>query len=192
MKSILPSLLTGSLLLSAAMAGETGPSTGAVAKDVPLGHPDFYPSPDRPLGWRGDGSGAWPGATLTLSTKAGANNVVWRAPMPGPSFSQPLVIGEKVITQADPNWLVCVNVHDGKILWQTEIDHTLTMEPEMREKARKEKAYITELRREFGRYWQGVTILCRDLKKAGIDPGHIFVQKKKGRNWQIGERAGKR
>jgi hypothetical protein len=38
MKSILPGLLTGSLLLSAAMVGETGPSTGAVAKDVPLGY----------------------------------------------------------------------------------------------------------------------------------------------------------
>jgi outer membrane protein assembly factor BamB len=123
LKSIVFSLLTGSLLLSAAMAGETGPSTGAVAKAVPLGHKDFYPSPQRPLGWRGDGSGAWPGATLTLSTTNGATNLVWRAPMPGPSFSQPLVIGEKVITQADPNWLVCVNVHDGKILWQTEIDH---------------------------------------------------------------------
>ena len=187
MKSIVFSLLTGSLLLSAAMAGETNPSTGAVAKDVPFGHPDFYPSPDRPLGWRGDGTGAWPGATLTLSTAKGARNVVWRAPMPGPSFSQPLVIGEKVITQADPNWLVCVNVHDGKILWKTEIDHTLTMEPEMREKARKEKAYIAELRREFGRYWQGVTILWKDLKKAGIDPDHVFVQKKRGRNWRIGE-----
>ena len=38
MKSILHSLLTVSLLLSATMAGETGPSTGAVIKDVPLGH----------------------------------------------------------------------------------------------------------------------------------------------------------
>ena len=38
MNSILPSLFTVSLLLSVAMAGETGPSTGAVAKDVPLGH----------------------------------------------------------------------------------------------------------------------------------------------------------
>ena len=63
MKSILPGLLTGSLLLSAAMAGETGPSTGAVAKDVPLGHKDFYPSPQRPVGFRGGGNGCFPGAT---------------------------------------------------------------------------------------------------------------------------------
>ena len=50
MKPALLSMLTSSLLLSAAMAGETGPSS------IPLGHPDFYPSPDRPLGWRGDGT----------------------------------------------------------------------------------------------------------------------------------------
>ena len=63
MKSALFNLLTGSLLLSAAMAGETGPSTGAVARDVPLGHKDFYPSPQRPVGFRGDGNGCFPGAT---------------------------------------------------------------------------------------------------------------------------------
>ena len=45
------------------MAGETGPSTGAVAKDVPLGHKDFYPSPQRPVGFRGDGNACFPGAT---------------------------------------------------------------------------------------------------------------------------------
>jgi hypothetical protein len=167
-----------------------GLALGAQAVEpLPFGHPDFYPSPQRPLGWRGDGSGAWPGATLTLSTNAGASNLVWRSPMPAPSFSQPLVIGEKVITQADPNWLVCVNVHDGKILWQTEIDHTLAMEPEMREKARKEKAYIAELRREYGRYWQGVKIFSRDLKKAGIRLDHVINNRpEKGfSSWRIGE-----
>src|SRR3954464_4676377 len=30
---------------------------------APLGSPDFYPSPKHPVGWRGDGSGRFPGAT---------------------------------------------------------------------------------------------------------------------------------
>jgi len=30
---------------------------------APLGSPDFYPSPEHPVGWRGDGSGRFPGAT---------------------------------------------------------------------------------------------------------------------------------
>ena len=29
---------------------------------LPLGHKDFYPTPDRPVGFRGDGSGVFPGA----------------------------------------------------------------------------------------------------------------------------------
>ena len=29
----------------------------------PLGAPDFQPTPERPIGWRGDGSGRFPGAT---------------------------------------------------------------------------------------------------------------------------------
>ena len=76
MKLTLFSLLTGSLLLSAAMAGETGPSTGAVAKDVPLGHKDFYPSPQRPVGFRGNGNGAYPDAR-PVSEWSESKNLLW-------------------------------------------------------------------------------------------------------------------
>ena len=38
--------------------------TPLLADDTaPLGSPDFYPSPEHPVGWRGDGSGRFPGAT---------------------------------------------------------------------------------------------------------------------------------
>ena len=38
--------------------------TPLLADDTaPLGSPDFYPSPKHPVGWRGDGSGRFPGAT---------------------------------------------------------------------------------------------------------------------------------
>jgi outer membrane protein assembly factor BamB len=38
--------------------------TSLLANDkAPLGSPDFYPSPEHPVGWRGDGSGRFPGAT---------------------------------------------------------------------------------------------------------------------------------
>ena len=36
----------------------------AFASGVPqLGSPDFQPTPEHPVGWRGDGSGRFPGAT---------------------------------------------------------------------------------------------------------------------------------
>src|SRR4051812_22398709 len=39
------------------------PTGVAEPAEVPLGHKDFYPSPDRPVGFRGDGNGYFPGAT---------------------------------------------------------------------------------------------------------------------------------
>ena len=43
----------------------------AGSADVPLGHKDFYPSDARPIGFRGDGSGAYPGATPVAEWRDG-------------------------------------------------------------------------------------------------------------------------
>ena len=40
-----------------------------------LGSPDFRPSPERPIGWRGDGSGRYPGATPPLHWSRVAKSV---------------------------------------------------------------------------------------------------------------------
>ena len=117
MKSIVSGLLTGSLLLSTAMAGETGPSTGAVAKDVPYGHKDFVPTPERPVYFRqtyGYYPGAtpplewWEGTPTTKKVKVAGNpkpvegpdfadqkskNILWKVPVPGWSLSHPIVVG---------------------------------------------------------------------------------------------------
>ena len=47
-------------LTLAAQAAETPAKPGT---PPPLGHKDFYPSPQRPVGFRGDGNGCYPGAT---------------------------------------------------------------------------------------------------------------------------------
>jgi len=112
------------------------------ADHVPLGHRDFYPSPERPIGFRGDGTGAFPGATPVTEWREGtptmgrtrtlagqqarvrllladrkAENIAWKTEMPGFSNSQPIVVGDRVITTAEPSSLVCLDVHTGKILW---------------------------------------------------------------------------
>jgi outer membrane protein assembly factor BamB len=123
------------------------------ADGLPLGHPDYYPSPERPLGWRGDGTGAWPGAAgvITWNPETG-QNVAWKAALPGAGMAQPLVVGEKVFVTADPNLLVCLNVHDGTILWQTAIDHTTAMTPEQAAKAREEIAFFAARWREYSQW----------------------------------------
>ena len=49
--------------------------TGDGSDAVPLGSPAFHPSPDRPVGWRGDGSGRYPGATPPLHWGRAAKSV---------------------------------------------------------------------------------------------------------------------
>ena len=132
MKTSALSLLAGATFLLAVLC--LTPSAGAA---VTLGHRDFYPTGERPVGLRGDGTGAWPGATPVSEWNAATGkNIAWKTPMPGPSFGQPIVVGDKVFTLADPNWLLCLNAVDGKILWQTKVDHTIAMPPEKAAKAR--------------------------------------------------------
>jgi len=121
-------------------------ATRVVLADVPMGHPDYYPSSERPMGWRGDRTGAFPGAAPVTEwdSKVG-KNIAWKCRLPAPSWSQPIVVGEKVFTTADPNLLICVNVHNGKILWQKEVDHTTLMSPEKAKQAKAELAYFDSL-----------------------------------------------
>lgn len=143
----------------------------AMAEEAfPLGHPDFYPSPQRPLGWRGDGTGAWPGATgVSAWNPETGENIVWKTPLPGAGMAQPLVIGEKIITTADPNLLICMNIHDGRILWQTAIDHTTVMPPEQAAQAREEIAFFAATWREYSQWRHDLDALEADLAAAKLE-----------------------
>ena len=69
------------------------------------------------VGWRGDGTGSYPTATPpTVWSKT--QNIVWSTPLPGKSNSLPVVVGDKVFTCGEPATLYCLNLADGKILWQ--------------------------------------------------------------------------
>lgn len=126
-------------LLASAWAG--GP--------VPYGHRDFYPSPERPVGFRGDGNGYFPGATpvtvwwegtpervkVTVREKRGrtekqelwdyadrkSHNIVWKTPLPGWSMAPPIVVGDCVFCVGEPHWLVCLDARSGKLLWKREV-----------------------------------------------------------------------
>jgi len=95
---------------------------GAGETDVPLGHPDFYPTPDRPIGWRGDATGRYPGATPVLEwDEATKKNILWQAELPHFGNGSPIVVGDRIFVMADPDWLLCVDAASGKELWRRSI-----------------------------------------------------------------------
>jgi hypothetical protein len=114
---------TASLLLLASLAA-------AEPTEVPLGHKDFYPSPQRPVGFRGDGNGYFPGAEPVTEWQEGTNgenktasrNIVWKVEMPSWANTQPIVVGDRIFTTAEPNLLVCVDARTGKILWTESVN----------------------------------------------------------------------
>jgi hypothetical protein len=59
----------GSLIVLSLAPGARAaePAESARPVSAPLGHRDFYPSPEHPVGQRGDGSGFYPGATPVAS-----------------------------------------------------------------------------------------------------------------------------
>lgn len=118
-----------------------GFAAAAERSEVPLGHKDFYPSAAQPVGFRGDGNGCFPGATPVTDWREGtvemkkqgpidvltttdkkAHHIVWKTEMPSWANAQPIVVGDRVFTTAEPNMLVCVDANTGKVLWTATIN----------------------------------------------------------------------
>jgi outer membrane protein assembly factor BamB len=95
-------------------------ATSQAAPSVPYGHADFLPTPDQPLGYRGDGSGVYPGATPPLHfDEQSGRNLRWAVKIPKVwSHSPPVVVGQKVIIEAEPDTTLCVDADTGRIVWQ--------------------------------------------------------------------------
>jgi outer membrane protein assembly factor BamB len=83
-----------------------------------LGAPGFQPSREHPVGWRGDLTGCFPGATPVLEWDAASGkNILWKEPMPNWSNGGVIVVGGRVLTLAEPQTLLCHDAVTGKRLW---------------------------------------------------------------------------
>lgn len=77
---------------------------------------------DEPYGFRVNGQGRFPDAVPV--TEWGADkNVVWKTPMPDWSNASPVLCGDRLFVCSEPTSIVCVNLADGKILWQKSNDY---------------------------------------------------------------------
>jgi outer membrane protein assembly factor BamB len=95
------------------------PSSAAPSYAALLGSPDYRPTPEQPFGWRGDGSGQFPGATPVIEWSA-KKNVRWSAVV-GNSYSSPILTDKFVFVTSEPNLLTCLNRADGKEQWKIKV-----------------------------------------------------------------------
>lgn len=93
------------------------------------------------VGWRGDGSGAFPDAA-PVAEFSETTNVLWKTPMPDWSNGSPVVVGGRVFVCSEPNVLICLDADTGKVLWQTQNDHLDLLPPD--EAARAKAAWAAE------------------------------------------------
>jgi outer membrane protein assembly factor BamB len=117
-------------LIQSGWAGEPAP--------VPMGSADFRPTLERPLGFRGDGSGKFPGATPPIDWSE-TENVRWSTVV-GRSYSSPIVVDKAVLVTSEPNLLICLNRADGREQWRLKISPELLSEPKAQTAAKEYQA----------------------------------------------------
>ena len=122
MKNLRWSLAVAAALVCGGLPSASAQNAPAKGNDhAPLGSPEFTPSPSRPVGWRGDGTGHFPGATPPTTWDRGANgerkNILWEAKLPCYTWATPIVVGDKVFTRSEPYDLICLDKNTGRILW---------------------------------------------------------------------------
>jgi outer membrane protein assembly factor BamB len=99
------------------------------------------------VGWRTDGSGAYTTATPPTEWSK-TKNVIWSTPLTDSSNATPVISGEKLFICAEPETLICINLADGKILWQKTNTETDVSTPEELEKAKQAKAEYDPILKE--------------------------------------------
>lgn len=89
------------------------------AAEPELGSAEFRPSIERPFGWRGDGSGRFPGATPVTEFSL-TKNVRWSVEV-GRSHSSPILTDKCVLVMGEPNHLFCIDRAGGKLKWKVDV-----------------------------------------------------------------------
>lgn len=77
------------------------------------------PIPPDVHGWRNRWDGRFDASPVVAWDLAKGINVRWRTPL-GPCGSSPVITGDRVFTQEEPHFLICLDKHTGEILWRRE------------------------------------------------------------------------
>jgi outer membrane protein assembly factor BamB len=120
-------------LFCLALLGGTPGGWAAEPRSTALGSVGFRATPERPFGWRGDGSGRFPGAK-PVTEWSPTKNVRWSAPV-GRSYSSPILSEEFVFVTSEPDLLVCIRRKDGTVQWKLSMTPALLSDPKSRKTA---------------------------------------------------------
>jgi outer membrane protein assembly factor BamB len=116
--------LTVAALILAHPAVTAQESKAAGNDKAMLGAKEFYPSAEKPIGWRGDGSGRYPAATPPTTwerkkdgTGYATKGVVWMTPLPDTGVSCPIIVGDRIFMTSEVSDLLCFDKKSGRLLW---------------------------------------------------------------------------
>jgi len=105
------------VLVIGGLVGAVGRVVLAAANATPpMGSDDFRPSAERPVGWRGDGTGRYLAAN-PVTTWSEKENVLWKSEV-GAGQSSPIVVNRRVFITVEPDLLLCLDTETGQELWR--------------------------------------------------------------------------
>jgi outer membrane protein assembly factor BamB len=100
-----------------------------------------------------------------------SRNIVWSTPMPdnGPGAGSPILVGERLLAQAEAGVLVCMSARDGKVLWARSSTYADAASADERKKNSDAFAKIEPLAAQVADALKGY---CDDPEKALAKPAH--------------------
>ncbi len=150
------------LLLAISVIGTVAAAPPPSTVSTELGSPYFHPTPEQPVGWRGDGTGRYPGATPPTTWEMrrngsafAAKGMLWGQPLPSTTVSSPIIVGDRIFLTSEPTDLMCLDKKSGRILW---IRSNSEVEALSSEELKEDPAYI-----------QQIAPLVMQLAKANAD-----------------------
>jgi len=119
------------------------------------------------VGWRTDSTGRYTDATPPTKWST-EENVIWKTAMKSQSNATPVVVGDRIFVCEERETLVCVGASDGEILWQKTNTYLDTVNPEERDKVRKqlEEVEIEKTTKDFRSTKNQLNGTRNQLKKA--------------------------
>jgi hypothetical protein len=77
------------------------------------------PTATTAIGWRNDGAGNFPEVSPVKSWNEKKKlNILWVTKVGKPSYSSPIVVGDRVLVTAEPAQLVCLDAKNGDKVWE--------------------------------------------------------------------------